>query len=91
MTARNRCGHAFVSRVSWSPGSRSRRLSRPRGSRSGPSPPSPVDTFTYLAGFSTLILGLAVAKLLQGLADLVVGVCAWSGFLLSYFTGTLSL
>jgi len=29
-----------------------------------------VETFTYLAGFSTLILGLAVAKLLQGLADL---------------------
>lgn len=29
-----------------------------------------METFTYLAGFSTLILGLAVTKLLQGLADL---------------------
>ena len=29
-----------------------------------------METFSYLAGFSTLILGLAVARLLQGLADL---------------------
>lgn len=29
-----------------------------------------MDTFTYLAGIATLIIGLAIAKLLQGLADL---------------------
>lgn len=29
-----------------------------------------METFSYLAGFSTLILGLAVSKLLQALADL---------------------
>lgn len=29
-----------------------------------------METFTYLAGFATLILGLAIARVLQGLADL---------------------